>query len=80
MRQTPRKNTEEWKGFQGLRESALDLQVRGNFEFSLFRDRKEEMKMVKIISDSTCDLSEELLQKYEVLILPLHIILEETVV
>lgn len=31
--------------------------------------------MVKIISDSTCDLSKELLQKYEVSILPLHIIL-----
>ena len=33
--------------------------------------------MVKIISDSTCDLSEELLKKYEVTILPLHIILGE---
>ncbi len=33
------------------------------------------MEMVKIISDSTCDLSGELLQKYEVSILPLHIIL-----
>lgn len=33
--------------------------------------------MVKIISDSTCDLSEELLQKYEVSILPLHIICGE---
>ncbi len=33
--------------------------------------------MVKIISDSTCDLSKELLQKYEVSLLPLHIILGE---
>lgn len=33
--------------------------------------------MVKIISDSTCDLSRELLQKYEISILPLHIILGE---
>lgn len=33
--------------------------------------------MVKIISDSTCDLSENLLQKYDVSILPLHIILGE---
>lgn len=33
--------------------------------------------MVKIISDSTCDLSEELLQKYDVSILPLHVILGE---
>ena len=33
--------------------------------------------MVKIISDSTCDLSKELLKKYEVTILPLHIILGE---
>lgn len=31
--------------------------------------------MVKIISDSTCDLSKELLEKYEVSILPLHVIL-----
>lgn len=31
--------------------------------------------MVKIISDSTCDLSEELVKKYEVDILPLHILL-----
>lgn len=31
--------------------------------------------MVKIISDSTCDLSKELLEKYEVDILPCHILL-----
>lgn len=31
--------------------------------------------MVKIISDSTCDLSQELLEKYEVSILSLHVIL-----
>lgn len=34
--------------------------------------------MVKIISDSTCDLSSELLQKYEVSVLPLHVILGES--
>ena len=33
--------------------------------------------MVKIIADSTCDLSLELIQKYEVDILPLHILLGE---
>ena len=33
--------------------------------------------MVKIISDSTCDLSEDLIQKYDISILPLHIILGE---
>lgn len=33
--------------------------------------------MVKIISDSTCDLSPELVEKYEVDILPLHILLGE---
>lgn len=33
--------------------------------------------MVKIISDSTCDLSEELLRRYDVSILPLHILLGE---
>ena len=33
--------------------------------------------MVKIISDSTCDLSEDLLKKYDIDILPLHILLGE---
>lgn len=33
--------------------------------------------MVKIIADSTCDLSKELLEKYEITILPLHILLGE---
>lgn len=33
--------------------------------------------MVKIISDSTCDLSKDLLEKYDVSILPLHILLGE---
>ena len=31
--------------------------------------------MIKIISDSTCDLSKELLERYDVDILPLHIVL-----
>ena len=30
---------------------------------------------VKIISDSTCDLSQELAEKYDIDILPLHILL-----
>jgi len=33
--------------------------------------------MVKIIADSTCDLSEDLLKKYDISILPLHILLGE---
>ncbi len=33
--------------------------------------------MVKIISDSTCDLSEELVKRYDIGILPLHIVLKE---
>lgn len=33
--------------------------------------------MVKVISDSTCDLSKDLLEKYNVAILPLHILLGE---
>lgn len=33
--------------------------------------------MVKILSDSTCDLSQELLEKYNISILPLHILLGE---
>ena len=32
---------------------------------------------VKIISDSTCDLSPELIAKYNIDILPLHILLGE---
>lgn len=33
--------------------------------------------MIKIISDSTCDLSKDLLEKYDITILPLHVILGE---
>ena len=33
--------------------------------------------MVKIISDSTCDLSKDLIEKYNIDILPLHIHLGE---
>ncbi len=34
--------------------------------------------MIKIISDSTCDLSAELIDRYSIEVLPLHIILGET--
>jgi fatty acid-binding protein DegV len=33
--------------------------------------------MVKIISDSTCDLSQDLLERYDIAVLPLHILLGE---
>lgn len=33
--------------------------------------------MIKIIADSTCDLSKDLIEKYDITILPLHIILGE---
>lgn len=33
--------------------------------------------MVKVIADSTCDLSKELIEKYDITILPLHIVLGE---
>ena len=36
------------------------------------------MKKVKIISDSTCDLSKELLERYDIAILPQHIVLGDT--
>lgn len=39
--------------------------------------KKEILNMVKIISDSTCDLSPELIAKYDIDILPLHILLGE---
>jgi len=35
------------------------------------------MKVIKIISDSTCDLSDELIEKYDIQIVPLHIVLGE---
>lgn len=35
------------------------------------------MKKVKIIADSTCDLSKELLEKYDITIVPLCIVLDE---
>ncbi len=35
------------------------------------------MYMVKIIADSTCDLSKELIAKYDIAIIPLHILLGE---
>lgn len=36
-----------------------------------------EIRTVKIIADSTCDLSEELLAKYDISLIPLHILLGE---
>ena len=33
--------------------------------------------MIRIFSDSTCDLSKELVERYDITILPLHILLGE---
>lgn len=33
--------------------------------------------MIKIVSDSTCDLSKEMIEKYDIAIVPLHIVLGE---
>lgn len=33
--------------------------------------------MIRIIADSTCDLSKELQERYEIIMIPLHIVLEE---
>ena len=33
--------------------------------------------MIKIVSDSTCDLSKELIEKHDIQIVPLHILLGE---
>ena len=35
------------------------------------------MKKIRIVSDSTCDLSAELIEKYDITIIPLCIILGE---
>ncbi len=40
-------------------------------------EHRKEKGMVKIISDSTCDLTKGLLEKYDIAILPLHIHLGE---
>jgi len=37
----------------------------------------KEVGTVKIIADSTCDLSDELLEKYDIAVIPLHILLGE---
>ena len=37
--------------------------------------QEEDEDMIRIISDSTCDLSPELIQRYNINILPLHILL-----
>ena len=44
-------------------------------EIGYFFHRKDFFNMVKIISDSTCDLSAELAAQYDIDILPLHILL-----
>ena len=46
----------------------------GSLKVHLITNSGGRLKMVKIISDSTCDLSQELLDKYEISILPLHIL------
>ena len=35
------------------------------------------MKKVKIVADSTCDLSKELIEKYDIAIVPLCIIMDD---
>ena len=44
--------------------------------FSVKRKERTD-NMVKIIADSTCDLSQELIKRYDITILPLHILLGE---
>ena len=41
----------------------------------MYSFNETEENMIKIISDSTCDLSEELLNKYDIDILPLHVVM-----
>ena len=38
----------------------------------------EEMSRIRIVADSTCDLSPELIRQYEISILPLNIVLDMT--
>ncbi|MDD3797462.1 MAG: DegV family protein, partial [Lachnospiraceae bacterium] len=35
------------------------------------------MRKIKIMADSTCDLSQELLDRYDISILPLYIVMDE---
>lgn len=43
-----------------------------------FYDIEEVTEVIKIISDSTCDLSRELVERYDVEVIPLHILLGES--
>lgn len=40
------------------------------------RDTEVRMGKIRIIADSTCDLSQDLIQKYEITIIPLNIVLD----
>lgn len=54
------------------------LEKTGNNGYSGSRDKKIKEKriiMVKILSDSTCDLSKELVERYNIEILPLHVLM-----
>ena len=39
--------------------------------------KKGDRRMIKVVADSTCDLSQELIQRYGIEILPLHVLLGE---
>lgn len=41
-------------------------------------ERSEQMRQIRILADSTCDLSQELIQEYGITVLPLNIVMEDT--
>ena len=47
--------------------------ILSTIKFNVFRERSISMN-IKITADSTCDLSNELVEKYGITILPLYII------
>lgn len=44
---------------------------------SLQKDKERNMNKVRIVADSTCDLTKEILEKYEISIIPLCIVMDE---
>ena len=60
-----------------MRKQLAKIQNKDIIVFYRKEKRGKREKMVKIIADSTCDLSKEILAKYDVSIVPLHILSQD---
>ena len=52
----------------------VEINVHSRVDYGFIEGVLEVLKMIKIISDSTCDLSQEVLERYGIDIIPLHIV------